>query len=109
MYEQDMHKGDGREAGGKVGSVLTVLYGVVGLVDLALEVLVAAAASIRRNRAGPQCRHRRNERPLLVVGAMTMVSDHVLRDVGLDRATIAAITELSVDDIDGCRLDRAAA
>ena len=86
--------------------VTSVAADALWLVDLLLEGLVSAATWIGKaiNKARP--RRRRSDRPLQVIGAMTMVHDHVLRDVGRERAAIGAIGVLSVEEIDGCRAER---
>ena len=35
-----------------------------------------------------------------------MVNDHMLRDVGLDRSALGAISELSAEEIHGWRMER---
>ncbi len=109
MSKQDIRSSHEDQPHGGNEGALDIFGGAVGLVDWAIDALISAVSGIRRRQAdGPGCRGR-GERPLQVIRAMSMVNDHVLRDVGLDRAAIAAIVELSADDIDGCRLDRSAA
>ena len=79
---------------------------ILEMVDLPIEGLVVALSWIgrtfsRKSRAG-----KGRQRPLQVIRAMSMVSDHVLRDVGLDRSAIGAISELSAKEVDGCRTER---
>lgn len=79
---------------------------ILEMVDLLLEGSVVALSwvgrAVARISRSKQCR----QRPLQVIRAMSMVSDHVMRDVGLDRSAIGAISELSVEDVHGCRVER---
>lgn len=78
----------------------------VQMVDLLIEGLAAAASWIGR-AMGPKARAGKGrQRSLQAIRAMSMVSEHVLRDVGLDRAAIGAISELSAEEIHGCRVER---
>lgn len=79
---------------------------VLQMVDLPIEGLVLALSWVGRRLAGKRRRSARKKHPLQVVHAMSMVNDHVLRDVGLDRAALGTVTEMSAEEIDGCRLER---
>jgi hypothetical protein len=79
------------------------------MIDLPIEGLVEALSWAGKAIARGARRKTRKPRPLQVVRAMSMVSDHVLRDVGLDRSAIGAISELSTEEIHGYRVDREAA
>lgn len=81
---------------------------VLQMVDLPIEGLVAVLSWAGKSMAARLRRPKRRERPLRVIGAMSLVNDHVLRDVGLDRSTLGAISELSAEEIHGCRLEREA-
>ncbi len=79
---------------------------ILEMIDLPIEGLVVAlswvgGAVTRRSRA-----KKSRKRPLQVIRAMSMVSDHVMRDVGLDRPAIGAISELSAEEVHGCRVER---
>ena len=87
----------------------TIFTVALEFVDLALECLIVATVWVYRTGTRAIGRRQRGRRPLQVIQAMSMVNDHVLRDVGLDRAAIAAVGELSVEEIDGCRFERAIA
>ena len=79
---------------------------ILQMIDLPIEGLVVALSWAGKSTASRLRRPKRGERPLQVIGAMSLVNDHVLRDVGLDRSTIGAISELSAEEIHGCRLER---
>ena len=79
---------------------------VLQMVDLPIEGLVVALSWAGKAVAGKLRRKKRRERPLQVIRAMSMVNDHVLRDVGLDRSSIGAISKLSAEEIHGCRMER---
>jgi hypothetical protein len=81
---------------------------VLQMVDLLIESLVVALSWIGKSVAGRLRPSKPRKRPLQVVCAMSMVNDHVLRDVGLDRAQLGVINELSAEEIRGCRLEREA-
>jgi len=81
---------------------------ILQMVDLPIEGLVVALSWAGKAVAGKLRRPKRKERPLQVIRAMSMVNDHVLRDVGLDRTKLGAISELSAEEIHGCRLEREA-
>ena len=81
---------------------------VLQMVDLPIEGMVVALSWLGKTVAGKLRRSRRKKRPLQVIRAMSMVNDHVLRDVGLDRAQLGVISELSDEEIRGCRLEREA-
>ncbi|HEX9769140.1 MAG TPA: hypothetical protein VGA50_08190 [Kiloniellales bacterium] len=76
------------------------------MIDLPIEGMVVALSWAGLAIARTVRPRRRKQRPLQVIGAMTMVNDHVLRDVGLDRSAIGSISELSVEEIHGCRVER---
>lgn len=76
------------------------------MVDLQIEGLVSAASWIGRAMGRKGRAEKNRQRALPVIRAMSMVSEHVLRDVGLDRAAIGAISELSAEEINGCRVER---
>lgn len=78
----------------------------VQMVDLLLEGLVVVLSWIGKGFAKVSRCRKCKERPLQVIRAMSMVSDHVLRDVGLDRPKMGAIGELSTEAIHGCRTER---
>ena len=81
---------------------------VLQMVDLLIEGLVVALSWLGKTVAGKLRPSKRKKRPLQVMRAMSMVNDHVLRDVGLDRAQLGVISELSAEEIRGCRLEREA-
>lgn len=76
------------------------------MIDFLIEGVVVALSWL--GNAVARLRHCRKckERPLQIIRAMSMVNDHVLRDVGLDRSTVGAISELSTEGIHGCRTER---
>ena len=96
-----------RHAGAAVLAYFTDAFKeVLQMVDLLIEDAVVALswvgkAVVRLSR----CR-KCKERPLQVMRAMSMVNDHVLRDVGLDRSMVGAISELSTEGIHGCRTEK---
>jgi len=69
------------------------------MVDLLMKSLVAAPSRLRKNAAGKQRPPKRKKRSLEDVGAMSMISDHVLRDIGLYRAQRGVVSELSDEEI----------
>ena len=79
---------------------------VLQMVDLPIEGLVVALSWAGKVVVGRLRRRKRRERPLQVIRAMSMVNDHVLRDVGLDRSALSVISELSAEEIRGCRAER---
>jgi len=81
---------------------------VLQMVDLPIEGLVVTLSWVGKAISGKWRRPKRRERPLQVVRAMSMVNDHVLRDVGLDRSALGAIGELSAEEVHGCRMEREA-
>jgi hypothetical protein len=81
---------------------------VLQMVDLPIEGLVVALSWVGKAISGKLRRSKRRERPLQVIRAMSMVNDHVLRDVGLDRSAISAISELSAEGIHVSRMEREA-
>ena len=107
MIEKDT--GFQNKSRGSRDFALTLFTEVPRIVDLALEGLVVETACMYRTCTGATGRRQRRRRPLQVIHAMSMVDDHVLRDVGLDRCAIAAAGELSMEDIEGCRFERASA
>jgi hypothetical protein len=78
----------------------------VQMFDLLIEGLAAAASWIGRAMGPKAHAGKGRQRSLQAIRAMSMVSEHVLRDVGLDRAAIGAISELSAEEIHGCRVER---
>lgn len=98
-------------AGETVGHVFVrvTFKKVLQMIDLPIEVLVAAVSwagrALARRRRQSEARR---ARPLQVISALSMVDDHLLRDVGLDRSAIAAVGVLSAEEIGGCRIDREA-
>jgi len=96
-----------RHAGKAVQAYLTDAFKeVLEMVDLPIEGLVLVLSWVGRVMAGTPRPRKRRERPLQVIRAMSMVNDHVMRDVGLDRSAIGAISELSVEEVHGCRVER---
>ncbi len=96
-----------RHAGKAVHAYLTDAFQeVLEMVDLPIEGLVLVVSWVGRVLAGTPRPRKRTERPLQVIRAMSMVNDHVMRDVGLDRSAIGAISELSVEEVHGCRVER---
>lgn len=96
-----------RHAGTAVRAYLTDAFKeVLQMVDLLIEGVVVTLSWL--GNAVARLRHCRKckERPLQIIRAMSMVNDHVLRDVGLDRSAIGAISELSTEAIHGCRTER---
>ena len=79
---------------------------VLQMVDLPIEGLVVALSCAGRALARRLRRPKPRQRPLQVIRAMSMVNDHVLRDVGLDRSALGAISEMSAEEIHGCRMER---
>ncbi len=79
---------------------------VLQMVDLPIEGLVVALSWAGKAVAGRLRRRKRKERPLQVIRALSMVNDHMLRDVGLDRSALGAISELSAEEIHGWRMER---
>lgn len=100
---------DFRPAGNAVQAhVRDAFKEVLQMVDLIIEGLVVVLSWIGKTVAGGLRPSKPRKRPLQVVCAMSMVNDHVLRDVGLDRAQLGVINELSAEEIRGCRLEREA-
>jgi hypothetical protein len=83
-----------------------VLKETLQMVDLTIESFALALWGAGKAVAGKVRRPKTKERPLQVVRAMTMVNDHVWRDVGLDRSAVGVISELSTEEIRGCRMER---
>ena len=79
---------------------------ILEMIDLPIEGLVVALSWVGRAVARKRSAKKRKAQSLQVIRAMSMVSDHVMRDVGLDRSAIGAISELSVEDVHGCRVER---
>jgi hypothetical protein len=97
---------DFRQAGGTAQNYVRDTFNeVLQMIDLPIEGLVVALSWAGKSMASRLRRPKCGERPLQVIGAMSLVNDHVLRDVGLDRSTIGAISELSAEEIHGCRLE----
>lgn len=96
-----------RHAGRAVHAYLTdACTEVLDMVDLLLEGLVVGLSWVVGAITGPRRPRKSRARRLQVIGAMSMVNDHVLRDLGLDRPAVGAISELSIEEIDGCRVER---
>ncbi len=99
--------GDFRPAGKAVqGHVRDAFKEVLQMVDLLIEGLVVTLSRLGKTVAGRLRSSKRKQRPLQVIRAMSMVNDHVLRDVGLDRAQLGVISELSAEEIRGCCMGR---
>ena len=79
---------------------------VLQMVDMMIELLVVSFSWLGKALAGLLPRPKRRERPLQVIGAMSMVNDHVLRDVGLDRSTLGPVSMMSAEEIHGYRTER---
>ncbi len=79
---------------------------VLQMIDLPIEGLVMMLSWIGKAISGKLRRGKRRERPLQVIRAMSMVNDHVLRDVGLNRSAISAISELSAEGLYVSRMER---
>ncbi len=79
---------------------------VLQMIDLPIEGLVVTLSWIGKAISGKLRRSKRRERPLQVFRAMSMVNDHVLRDVGLNRSAISAISELSAEGLQVSRMER---
>jgi len=79
---------------------------ILEMIDLPIEGLVVALSWVGRTVARRSRAKKSKKRPLQVIGAMSMISDHVMRDVGLDRPAIGAISELSAEEVHGCRVER---
>lgn len=79
---------------------------ILEMIDLPIEGLVVAMSWVGRAVAKRRCAKKSKTQALQVIRAMSMVSDHVMRDVGLDRPAIGAISELSAEDVHGCRVER---
>ena len=96
-----------RHAGTAVRAYLTDAFKeVLQMIDLLIEGVVVALSWVGRGFTKLwRCRTCK-ERPLQVMRAMSMVNDHVLRDVGLDRSAIGTISELSTEEIHGYRTER---
>ena len=96
-----------RHAGTAVRAFLTDAFKeVLQMIDLLIEGVVVALSWVGKSFVKLRNCRTCKERPLQVIRAMSMVNDHVLRDVGLDRSAMGAISELSTEDIHGCRTER---
>ena len=96
-----------RHAGTGVLAFLTDAFKeTLQMVDLLLEGFVVALSWVGKGFVKLSRCRKCKERPLQIMRAMSMVNDHVLRDVGLDRSMVGAISELSTEGIHGCRTER---
>ena len=104
MTGQNLHF---RHAGKAVQAyVRDTFKDVLQMVDLPIEGLVVALSWVGKAISGKLRHGKRRERPLQVIRAMSMVNDHVLRDVGLNRSAISAINELSAEGLQVSRMER---
>ena len=69
------------------------------MIDLLLGGLVVAPSWFGKSVAGKQHPFKCKKRPLQVISAMSMINDHVLRDIGLYRAQLGVVSELSDQEI----------
>ena len=96
-----------RRPGKAAGAFVTDAFKeIVQMVDLLLEGLVVVLSWFGKAIAKLSHCRKCKERPLQVIRAMSMVNDHVLRDVGFDRSAMGGMSELSTEAIHGCRAER---
>ncbi|WP_193369320.1 hypothetical protein [Pelagibius marinus] len=69
------------------------------MVDLLMEGLVIAPSRLGKAVAGKLHPSKRKKRALEVIAAMSMINDHTLRDIGLYRAQLGVVSELSDQEI----------